>query len=269
MVIAGDTNVYMDATTNQATEYFCAGWEARGFQRATAGGMEDMTPTLHGSRQRPNTFLLNEPLQPWSLRASVGACGMAQPQVIGSDHLPFRLALPGLLDTAGHAAVPVPYSHTEGRLLPYDAEAAPVQRSLLAALTAAQDEPCLAPWLGLAEQHAYRSMPPAAVDKVFDHLHAAHDALARMVGRRQPSLAGSDPAAGALLREGNGSRRRSSGTTPWQCAHRRRTRQMRPGMTSTPRQRCGSQRPCRVHRQGSARPRRASYGRSWRGQQTP
>ena len=94
---------------------------------------------------------------------------------------------------AGHAALPAPYSHTEGRLLPCDAEAAPVQRCLWAAVTAAQDEPSLAPWLGPAEQQAYGSMPVAAVDTVFEHLHAAHDALARVVGRRQPSLAGGGP----------------------------------------------------------------------------
>ena len=63
-------------------------------------------------------------------------------------------------------------------------------------VTAAQDGPSLAPWLGPAEQHAYGSMPAAAVDKVFEHLHAAHDALARVVGRRQPSPAGTDPAGG-------------------------------------------------------------------------
>ena len=92
--------------------------------------------------------------------------------------------------------MPTTYSHTEGGLLPYDAEAAPVQRCLWAAVTAAQDEPSLAPWLGPAEQQAYGSMPAAAVDKVFKHLHAAHDALARVVGRRQPSPAGTDPAGG-------------------------------------------------------------------------
>ena len=92
--------------------------------------------------------------------------------------------------------MPTPYRHTEGRLLPYDAEAAPVQRCLWAAVTAAQDEPSSAPWLGPAEQQAYRSMPAAAVDKVFEHLHAAHDALAHVVGRRQPSPAGTDPAGG-------------------------------------------------------------------------
>ena len=121
---------------------------------------------------------------------------MAHPQVIGSDHLPVRLALSGLLNAAGRAAMPTPYSHTEGRHLPYDAEAAPVQHCLWAAVTAAQDEPFLSPWLGPAEQHAYGSMPAGAVDKVFEHLHAAHDALARVVGRRQPSPAGTDPAEG-------------------------------------------------------------------------
>ena len=50
--------------------------------------------------------------------------------------------------------------------------------------------------MGPAEQHAYWSLPAAAVDKVFEHLHAAHDALARVVGRRQPSPAGADPAGG-------------------------------------------------------------------------
>ena len=121
---------------------------------------------------------------------------MTHPQVISSDHLPVCLALPGLLNAAGRTAMPTPYSHMEGSLLPYDAEAAPVQQCLWAAATAAQDEPSLAPWLGPAEQHAYGSMPAAAVDKVFEHLHAAHDALARVVGRRQPSPAGTDLAEG-------------------------------------------------------------------------
>ena len=92
--------------------------------------------------------------------------------------------------------MPSPYSHREGCLLSYDTEAAPVQRCLWAAVTAAQDEPSLAPWLGPAEQQAYGSMPAAAVDKVFEHLHAAHDALAGVVGRWQPSPAGTDPAGG-------------------------------------------------------------------------
>ena len=179
VVLSGDTNVYMDATTNPATEHFRAGWEARGFRRATAGGVEDMTPTLHPSRHRVDTFLVNEPLLPWSLRESVWARGMAHPQVIGLNHLSVCLALQGLLNAAGHAATPTPYSHREGRLLLYDAEAAPVQGCLWASVTAVQDEPSLAPCLGPAEQYPYGSMPAAAVDKVFEHLHAAHDALAR------------------------------------------------------------------------------------------
>ena len=156
VIIAGDTNIYMDVPANPATEHFRAGWEACGFRRAAAGGEEDMTPTLHPSQHRVDTFLVNEPLLRLSLRESVWARGMAHPQVVGSDHLPVRLALPGLLSAAGHAAMPTPYSHTEGRLLPYDAEAAPVQHCLWAAVTAAQDEPSLAPWLGPAEQARLR-----------------------------------------------------------------------------------------------------------------
>ena len=71
VVIAGNTNIYMDATTYPATEHFRAGSEACGFRRATAGSEEDMTPTLHPSRHRVDTFLVNEPLLPWSLRESV------------------------------------------------------------------------------------------------------------------------------------------------------------------------------------------------------
>ena len=194
MLIAGDTNIYMDAMTIPATEHFKVGWEDCGFRRFTAGGVEDMTPTLHVSRHRMDTFLVSEPLLPRSLRGSVWACGMAHPKVVGSDRLPIRLALPGLLNAAGHAAMPTPYSHTEGRLLPYDNKAAHVRRCLWAAVIAAQDEPSLAPWLGPAEQQAYGSMPAAAVDKVFEHLHAAHDALAQVVGRRQLSPAGTNPA---------------------------------------------------------------------------
>ena len=154
LVIAGDTNIYMDATTNPAEEHFRAGWEACSFWRAKAGGVEDMTPTLNPFRHRVDTFLDNEPLLLWSLRESVWARRMAHPQGIGSDHLPVRHDLPGLLSAAGHVAMPAIYSHMEGRLLPYDAEAAPVQCCLWAAVTAAQDEPSLAPWLGPAEQHA-------------------------------------------------------------------------------------------------------------------
>ena len=69
-----------------------------------------MTPTLHPSQHRVDTFLVNEPLLPWSLRESVWARGMAHPQVVGSDHLPVRLALPGLLSAAGRAAMPTPVS---------------------------------------------------------------------------------------------------------------------------------------------------------------
>ena len=185
----------------------------------TAGGVEDMTPTLHPSRQRVDTFLVNEPLLPWSLRDSFWAEGMAQPHVDGSDYLLVRLALRGLLDAAGQAAVPTPHSHREGCLLPYNAEAAPVERCLWAAVTTAQDEPSLAPWLGPAKQHTYRFRPAAAVDKVFEHLHTAHDALARVVGHRQTSPAGSNPMGGDAPKVGSGPRGRSSGLTPRQRAH--------------------------------------------------
>ena len=123
VVIAGDTNVYMDATANPATEHFQAGWEACGFRRAMAGSVEDMTPTIHLSRHRVDTFLVSEPLLPWSLRENVWARGKAHPQVIAS----VCVALLGLLNAGGYAAMPAPYSHTEGSLLPCDAESAPVQ----------------------------------------------------------------------------------------------------------------------------------------------
>ena len=159
-------------------------------------GKEDMTPTLHppGTGWRPSWS--TNPSCRGPCGESVWARGMVHPGVVGSDHPPVRLALPGLLNAAGRAGMPTLYSHTEGRLLSYDAEAAPVHHCLWAAVTAAQDEPSLAPWLGPAEQQAYGSMPAAAVDKVFKHLHTAHDALARVVGRRQLSPVGTDPAEG-------------------------------------------------------------------------
>ena len=42
-----------------------------------------MTPTLHPSRHGVDTFLVREPLLPWSLRESVWARGTAHPKVIG------------------------------------------------------------------------------------------------------------------------------------------------------------------------------------------
>ena len=88
-----------------------------------------------------DTFLVNEPLLTWSLRESLWARGMAQPQVIGSDYLSVRLAMLGLLNAVGPEAVPTPYSPSQDRPLPYDTEAAPVPRCLWAAVTASQDEP--------------------------------------------------------------------------------------------------------------------------------
>ena len=80
VVIAGNTNICMDATTNPTSEHFRAGWEACGFRTATAGGVEDMTPTLHLSRHRVDTFLVNEPLLPWSLRESSGPAAWRTPR---------------------------------------------------------------------------------------------------------------------------------------------------------------------------------------------
>ena len=116
MVIAGDTNIHMDATTNPATEHSRAGWQACCFRGATAGGVEDMTPTLHPSRHRVDTFLVNEPLRLWSLREGDWDRGMAQSQVIGSDHLPFRLALPGLASMTHSAFETITDNDPEGIL---------------------------------------------------------------------------------------------------------------------------------------------------------
>ena len=85
-----------------------------------------MTPTLSPSQHSVDTFLVNEPLLPWSLRKRVWARGTAHPQVVWSDHLPVRLAPRGLLDQAGQPAAPTPYSHMQGHPLQYDAKAAPV-----------------------------------------------------------------------------------------------------------------------------------------------
>ena len=149
----------------------------------------------------------------------------------------------------------------EGRLLTYDAEAAPVQRCLWVAVTAAQDEPSLAPWLGPAEQHAYGSMPAAAVDKVFEHLHAAHDALDRTGGCRQPSLTGSDPARGEPPESG---KRLQAAILRYDalaaCAPA--AYQANPALHA-------------IHSEAALRlteelqPPRASYRRSWRGNQPP
>ena len=140
VVLAGDTDIYMDATTNPATEHFCPAWEACGFRSAAAGGTGDITPTLQRSRHRVDTFMDNDPLLPWSLRESVWARGMLHPQVVGSDQLPVLLVLPCLLGVAWKAEVSATYSHTAGRHLPYNPDAPPIQRCLWTAVTAAQDE---------------------------------------------------------------------------------------------------------------------------------
>ena len=95
---------------------------------------------------------------------------MAHPQMVGLDHFPVRLVLPGLLGAAGKAEVPALYSHPAGFLLPYNPDAPVVQRCLWTAVKGAQDDPSLAPWLGPGEQHVYGSMPVLAVDKWFEHL---------------------------------------------------------------------------------------------------
>ena len=135
--------------------------------------------------------------------------------------------------------MPTPYSHGEDRLLPYDSEASLVQRCLWAPVTAAQDEPSLAPWPGPAKQHTYGLMPAAAADKVFQHLHAAHDALACVAGGHSRPWRGQTRWEGNPPKAGSGSRRRFSGTMPWQRAHQRRTMRTQPRMASTPKWRSG------------------------------
>ena len=78
VVVAGDTNIYMDAITNRAAEHFRSGWEACCFSRGAAGATEDMIPTLQLPQHRMDTFLGNEPLLPWSLQESVLAGRMAR-----------------------------------------------------------------------------------------------------------------------------------------------------------------------------------------------
>ena len=45
-------------------------------------------------------------------------------------------------------------------------------------------------------------MPAAALDKVFEHLHTAHESLARVVGRRHPCLASGDRSEKDPLKSG-------------------------------------------------------------------
>ena len=73
VVVAGNTNMYMNATTMLATEHFRSRSEACGFRRAPAGGAEVMTTTLPRSRHKVATALVNEPRLPWFLRESVWA----------------------------------------------------------------------------------------------------------------------------------------------------------------------------------------------------
>ena len=262
VMVAGNTNIYMDTTTNPTTEQFCSGWEVCGFQGAAAGAPVGNIPTLHPSRRRVDTFLVNEPLLLWPLRESVWAPGLAQPQVVGSDHLPVRLFLTHLLGAAGEAEIHAASSHTVGRLLLYDPNAAPVQRCLWTAVTAAQDDPSLAPWLGPAKQHAYEKMTAAAADKMFEHLHAAHESLARVVGRQHPSLAGMDPSGKDSRKVGN-----NSGITPGLRARWRCTRRTRPSTASTQRQHSGWRKCCGTCRHRSALPRWTSCKRSWSSKQ--
>ena len=181
MIIAGDTNIYMDAGTNPATGHSRSGWEPCGLRRATAGGAEDMTSTLHPSRHRVDTFLVNRPLLPWSLRESVRARGMAHPQGgrVGTHPGPPAPTAPLRHNNAGSCGHPL--QPHRGR--------PPLVRLCR----------CACPLLlfGGGHRRTRRALPGALAgprrDKVFEHLDAAHDAVARVPGRRQPSQAGSDP----------------------------------------------------------------------------
>ena len=110
VVIAGDTNMYMDAATKLATEHLHSGLEACGFRRATAGwdGRHDPhtpdVPTQGGhlpcQRAAPAMVPAGERL---GLRHGTSPGGR-------SDHLPVRPALPGLLDTGERRCPPLqPY----------------------------------------------------------------------------------------------------------------------------------------------------------------
>ena len=264
VVIAGHTNIYMDAATNLATEHFRSGGEACGFRRATAGGVVGITPTLHTARHGVDTFLVNEPLLPWSLRESFWGCSMAHPQGVVFDHLPVCLALPGLLDTAGQAAVP---TLTPTRRAAFSRRTRKPPPS--SAACGRRPPPHKKSLLGPAEQHTYGSVPAAPWTR------GSYTTTQRMMPWRAWWGADSVPRAGQTrwdgtpLKVGSSSRQRSSGMTPWQRAHQRRTRRAQPGMASTPKRRSGQTRRCEVRRRGPAPPRRTTYRRSLEGKWPP
>ena len=71
VVVAGNSNIYMDVAINPATEHLSSAPEACGFWMAAGGGTEKMTPRLRPSRHRVDAFPVNKPLLPWSLQESV------------------------------------------------------------------------------------------------------------------------------------------------------------------------------------------------------
>ena len=195
ILIAGDTNVYIDATTNPATEHFRADWQACGLQKATAGGEEDVIPTLHPSRHRVDTFLVNAPPAVVPAGERLGPRHGAPPgDWVGPPPGPPGPSGPPRCGRAHSGAHP---------LQPHEGPPPPVRcrGPACPALPVGSGHRCTGRALSSAlacpaEQHAYGSMPAAAGDKMFKHLHAAHDALAHTVSSRQPSPAGSDPAGG-------------------------------------------------------------------------
>ena len=187
-----------------------------------------MTPTLHPSRHRVDTFLVNEPLLPWSLRESVWARGMAHPQVVGSDHLPVRLALPGLLNTAAARQCPPRAAtrratSTRTTPRPHPSNTACGRRSPPRRMNP--------PWRpGWVPQSSTTTGPCPRPRWTT----CSSTSTRRMTPWRVWWDAGSRPRRGRTRQRGtsrraeSGSRQRSSAMTPWQRARRQRTRRRGP-----------------------------------------
>ena len=244
MVIAGDTNIYMDVPANPATEHFRAGWEACGFRRAAAGGEEDMTP---GTGWTPS----------WSTSLSCrGPCGKASG--LAAWHTPrwsarttSRSAWPCRVSSAQRGARRCPSptatqratsSRTTPRPRPSNTACGrrspprrmnPPWRPGWVPQSSTTTGPCPGPRWTRCSNTSTRRMTP---------WRAWWDAGSRL--RRERTRR-----RGTSRRAESSSRQRSSAMTPWQRARRQRTRRKRPGMASGSRRRSGSRRSYRVQGQ--------------------
>ena len=181
VLVGGDFNILLVSPGHPTTRRFVALWEQRGFLRAGHAAEEDRQPTRAGYKL--DSFLLNAPMVPWTMRERPYPVPRRSPAALASDHGPVVLRIPLAVATK-ETMTRLAYSHAQGRIYAMRADLSGVREAAAAVVQQACDDPALREWLSSDQDTATTGTPE--VRAVFHVLYAFRDEVSQMTGVRMP-----------------------------------------------------------------------------------